>query len=457
MKVVIIGAGQVGAAITGALAVEKVDVVAIDLDGERLQELRDNHDIQTVSGSGSNPKVLADAGVSSCDMIVAVTDSDEVNMVACAIAKQRAPHAIKVARIRERAFLEEAGRTVLGDSGFGVDHAINPEFVATDRIIGLMEAPFAADVADFGNGIRLVGIRLPAGSPLEGKTFAQLRSELPGLKILVTTRIRRGESVVPRGHDDIQGGDTLFAVSKNEDLPELAKLLRFPWSLPKRVTIAGGGGIGALLASRLEELGKYSIKVIEPDAARANQLSEDLERALVLHGSPTDENLLFEENIRDCDVFIAALPEPEINVMSALNAKRLGARRVIALTDKMSYVPIIENAGVDAVVSPRALAIGTILHHIRKGKVKVVIPYGEAGQAEVIAFEAFETAPVVGKPLRDVKFPHGAIVGALARNGKAFIPDGNDVIIPGDDVYVFANKSAIPKLERMMAVRLDFF
>ncbi|MCP4600610.1 MAG: Trk system potassium transporter TrkA [Proteobacteria bacterium] len=455
MRVIIIGAGQVGSAITGALAGERADVVAVDLIEDLLKDLRDLYDIQTICGSGSNPLVLAEAGVESADMIVAVTDSDEVNMVASAIARLRAPHAIKVARVRERAFLED--EAVLGKGGFGVDHAINPELVAAERIHQILNVPFAVDVADCGHGLKLIGIRLPEGTELEGCTFAKLRSLHPDLKMLVTTRIRQGECHVPSGSDDIRGGDTLFAVSRPEDLPSVAELFHFTWRPVKRVTVAGGSGIAAILAERLENQERCQVKLIESDITRANALAESLERVLVLRGNPTDENLLLEENIRDCDVFVAALPEAEMNVMAALNAKRLGAHRVIALTDKLNYIPIIENAGVDAVVSPRALAIGTILHHIRRGKVKAVIPYGHASQAEAIAFEALQTSQAVGKSLKDVRFPEGAIVGALIRDGRAIIPGGNDIIQPGDDVFVFATKSVIPKLERLMAVRLEFF
>ena len=455
MRVIIIGAGQVGSAITAALSVEQVDVVAIDAVEERLKELNDLYDIQMICGSGSNPEILAAAGMESADMIVAVTNSDEVNMVASAIARLRAPHAIKVARIRERAFLEDDSK--LGMEGFGIDHVINPELVAAKRIMDILDVPFAMDVADCGHGLSLVGIRLPQESPLEANTFAELRTLSPDLKMLVTTRIRDGECQVPRGQDDIQRGDTLFAVSHHEDLPKVAELFHFQWRPVKRITIAGGTGIGAILAEMLEKRKKHKVKLIEPDLTQANALSEALGNVLVLKGNPTDESLLLEENIRDCDVFIAALPEAEMNVMAALNAKRLGARRVITLTDRISYVPIIENAGVDAVVSQRALAIGTILHHIRKGKVKAVIPYGYAGQAEAIAFEALQTSNAVGKPLKTIRFPRGAIVGSLIRNNEAIIPNGDDVIQPGDDVFIFATTAAIPKLERLMAVRLAFF
>ncbi|MCU0662985.1 MAG: Trk system potassium transporter TrkA [Myxococcota bacterium] len=455
MKAVVIGAGQVGSAIIAALSSEKIGVVAVDLSEQRLQPLADRFDIQTIVGSGSNPDVLAQAGVESADMVVAVTDSDEVNMVACTIAKRRAPNAIKVARIRERAFIDAGD--VGPESSFGVDHAINPELVAAERLLEILEVPFASDVADLGYRLKLVGMRLPHGLEVDGISFAALRQLAPDIKTIVTTRVRGGVAIVPRGSDDIRGGDTLFLVGAPEDMPKVAQMFRLPWRPAKRITVAGGKGIGALLAVRLEASGKRSIKLIEPDPARADMLAQRLEKVLVLQGSATDESLLMEENIRDCDVFIAALPEAEANVMAALNAKRLGASRVIALTDRTAYIPIIQSAGIDAVVSPRAIAIGTILQHVRKGKVKAVVPYGDEGQAEAIRFEALETSAAVGKPFKDIHFPQGSIVGAIIRGEKALIPGGNDVLVPGDEVLVFAMKSAISKLEKLMTVRLDFF
>ena len=455
MKAIVIGAGQVGSALTGALAGEGADVVVIDLSEDKLRDLRDVLDIQTVIGSGSNPRILREASVESADMIVAVTNADEVNMVACAIANRHAPNAIRVARIREPAFVEDP--TVLADTGFGVDHAINPELVAAKRIKDILAVPFASDVADCGDHLKLVGMRLPQDSPIAGKTMAELRTLAPHLNVLLITRVRHGEAIIPRGDDDVQGGDTLFTVVHPDDLPSVAELLHLNWRPTKRVTIAGGKGIGAILAASLEQEGLYQVKLIEPDITKAHELAERFERTLILQGSPTDESLLLEENIRDCDTFVAALDEAEINVMAALNAKRLGAHRVIALTEKLSYVPIIENAGVDSVVSPRALAIGTILHHIRKGKIKNVIPYGATDQTEAIEFEALATSDAVDRPLKQVKFPEGVIVGALVRDGKTIIPGGDDLILPGDRVFVFAAKKAIPKLEKLMSVKLEFF
>ena len=455
MRAVIVGTGQVGFAIIGALSGENADVVAIDTSEENLEIAREQFDIQTITGSGSNPVNLQDAGIASADMLVAVTNSDEVNMVACAIAAMKAPHAIRVARIRETAFLKD--ESIFGEEGFRVTHAINPEMVAAQRLMDILQVPIATDVADLGHGLQLIGIRVPGHSRVCGKSFAAIRNLTPELKMLVTTRIRHEESIVPKGNDDVEAGDVLYTVIAPSDLPLLAELFDMPWGSSKRITIAGGTGIGFTLARELDTATKANIKLIESDPIRANELAMSLKKILVLQGFPTDENLLLEENIRDCDVFVAALKDEEANVMAALNAKRLGAHRVITLTNKTGYIPIIENAGVDAVVSPQALAIGTILHYVRQGRVNSVTPYGLAGKAEMIEFEALETAKVVGRPLKDVKMPQNAIIGALIRDGQAIIPGGNDIIQPGDRVFVFTEKDAVKKLQKLMSVSLDFF
>ncbi|MBN2529380.1 MAG: Trk system potassium transporter TrkA [Deltaproteobacteria bacterium] len=455
MRAIIVGTGQVGYAIIGALSGENADVVAIDSSDANLQAAREQFDIQTICGSGSNPQNLLDAGIASADMLVAVTNSDEVNMVACSIGAMKSPHAIRVARIRETAFLKD--EAVLGEDGFHVTHAINPEMVTAKRLMDILQVPIATDVAELGHGLQLVGVRVPTGAKVCNKSFAAIRNMAPELKMLVTTRIRRGESIVPKGNDTVEAGDVLYTVIAPSDLPQLAELLDMPWRPAKRITIAGGTGIGFTLAKELDKGTRANIKLIESDPTHANELAMALKRILVLQGFPTDENLLLEENIRDCDVFVAALKDEEANVMAALNAKRLGAHRVITLTNKTGYIPIIEAAGVDAVVSPQALAIGTILHYVRQGRVNSVTPYGLAGKAEIIEFEALETAKVVGKPLKDVKVPHSAIIGALIRDGKAIIPGGNDIIQPKDRVFVFTEKEAVKKLEKLFSVSLTFF
>ncbi|MBN2801793.1 MAG: Trk system potassium transporter TrkA [Deltaproteobacteria bacterium] len=455
MRALVIGTGEVGFAIIEALSSEGADVVAIDVNEHSLEAARNLFDIQTITGSGSNPVNLKNAGVSSADMVVAVTNSDEVNMVACKLASKEAPYAIRVARIRETAFLNDEFLTM--ENGFWITHPINPERVSAKRIFEIIKVPFAVDVATLWDDMSLIGLKIPKGSPAIGKTFADLRTMAPDLKMLVTTRIRDAISVVPGGDNDIKEGDTLYVVINPVDYQKMAKVFELPFKSAKKIIIAGGDGIGKTLATTMDKMSNVNVKLIEENEALAGELAESFARVLVLQGSATDENLLVEENIKDCDIFVAALKDEEANVMAALNAKRLGALKVMVLTSKPSYIPIIENSGIDVVLSPQALAIGTILQHIRKGSVKSVTPYSHSGKAEIIQFEALESAKAVGRPLKDVSIPKNAIVGMIVRNKKAMIPGGNDIIEPGDSVFMFAEKSAIPKLEKLMAVGFSFF
>jgi len=453
MRVIVIGAGEVGTAIATALSSEGKDVVVIDRNEELLRALAEHIDVQILHGSGSNPSLLREAGVEGASLVVAVTDRDEVNIVACMVTSAYSPHAIKIARIRELSF--EKDERLLGSSGIGVDHAINPEVMAADRVIRTVEIPFAVDVLSFANGrLKLIGVRIDEQSPVAGRKLKEL-PQLPGPRILFAARVRNKTTIVPNGDDDIAPRDVFYAIATDESLPLMSKALSVPWKPSKRIIIAGGTAIGLYLAHRLED--SCSVKLIEQDHERAEELAEKLDRTVVLHGMPTDESLLIEENIRDCDMFISAGQQEELNVISALNAKRLGAKRVVTLTNRTSYVPLIASAGVDIVISPRAVAISSILQYIRRGKVLSVRSFGEQQQAEAIEFEALETASIVGPKLMDSGFPRNAIVGAIMRDSETIIPTGEDIVEPGDRVLVFVLREAVPKVEKAMSVKLEYF
>ncbi|MCK9522646.1 MAG: Trk system potassium transporter TrkA [Proteobacteria bacterium] len=455
MQAVVIGAGEVGSAIVGALTAENVVVVAIDQDQQKLDVLNDAYDIQTVCGSGSDPETFRSAQIQDADLIVAVTDSDEVNIVSCAVSRLCSPLARRVARIRSESLF--SSMAALEPLGFRIEFPINPERLAAERLQRIVASPFAIDVVDFGSELSLLGVRVPAQAAIVGKTFSELRAALPHPPLLVAARIRDNQVRIPRGNDDIRSGDLLYVVMDPNDTAALAQMLALPSRHTDRVFIAGGTGIGEILARTLETTTKMSVKLIEADAEQADKLAEGFDRTLVLHGSPTNENLLREENIRECDAFVAALPEEEINVLVALNAHRLGARRVIALSNQTAYIPIIFKSGIDAVVSPKALAISTILQHIRTGSVRRVLTFSMGGDMLIIEFEAVPTSEVVGHPLHTLRFPDGALVGAIIRDNRPIIPDGNEVLQPGDRVFIFAQHKAVKRLEKMMAVSFDFF
>ena len=454
MRVIVVGAGEVGTNIAAALSAEGQDVVVLDRRSSRVNQLRDRLDVQTFQGSGSNPQVLLDAGLRQADMMLAVTDSDEVNMVACLIAAAHSPGTITVARIRSEELVSD--QTVLGKAGLGIDHVINPEVATAERIMRLLEYPAATDVVDFEEGrIRLVAFRVPASSRLAGRRFADLGRLALDRTLLFAARVRGTESVIPTGQDDIRAGDVLYAVVQAGALRWVADVVGLPWEPATRVTIAGATNVGRVLARRLES-GDYQVKLIEQDERTAHEAAEFLKRTVVLNGSPTDTDLLLEENIQDCHAFIAVLSDDEANVVAALHAKRLGARRVISLTGRPAFVPLIAEAGVDVAISPRQVAVSSILHFVRRGRVVRVTPVaGDA--AEAIEFVALETAAVVGRPLKEVRFPRHALVGAVIHGEEVKIASGDTVIQPGDRVLVVALKKAIAKLQKAFEVRFEFF
>jgi trk system potassium uptake protein TrkA len=454
MRVIIVGAGEVGTNIAAALAAEGQDVVVMDQQAAPVRTLRDRLDVQTFQGSGSNPRVLLEAGLREADMLLAVTDSDEVNIVACLVAAAHSPATITVARIRREELV--ADTTVLGKAGLGIGHVINPELAAAERIVRLLEMPAAIDVVDFDGGrLSMVALRVPETSPWAGRQLAELPPLVGDRPLLFAARLRGSECVIPTGQDDIAAGDILYSVVEPGALRWVAEGIGVPWEPVRRVTVAGATNIGQVLTRRLEADG-YQGKLIEHDETRAQAAAEALRRTVVLNGSPTDTDLLLQENIQDCDAFLAVLRDDEANVVAALHAKRLGARRVISLTGRPEFVPLIAGAGVDVVISPRQVAVSSILHFVRRGRVVRVTPV--AGDlAEVIEFVALETAAVVGRPLKDVRFPRHALVAAVIRPNGVEIATGDTVIAPGDRVLVVALKKAVAKLQRAFEVRFEYF
>lgn len=454
MRVIIVGAGEVGTNIAAALAAEGQDVVVMDRDARKVRELRERLDVQAFQGSGSSPSVLLSAGLASADMLLAVTDGDEVNIVACLIAASHAPHIITVARIRSEEFVRD--EKVLGKAGLGIEHVINPELATAERIIRLLALPGANDLVEFeGGALRLVAVRVPPTSALVGRRFVDLAGLSPRRRILFAARVRDAECIIPSGADNIAAGDLLYAVGEPGTLEPVADLVGIPLDPVRRITIAGGSNIGRILAQKLESAG-YQVKLIEQEEARAQELAETLQKTVVLHGAATDTGLLLEENIQDCHAFLSVMRDDEVNVVAALHAKSLGARRVISLTRRPEFVPLISRAGVDSVISPRQVAVSSILHFVRKGRVVRVTPFA-AGGAEAIEFEALETAEVVGKPLKTVHFPRNALVGAVVRRGQVIVASGDTIIEAGDRVLVVALKSAIAKLQKVFEVKLEYF
>jgi trk system potassium uptake protein TrkA len=453
MKIIIVGAGEVGYHTAQKLSQENQDVFLIDKDPEKTKRITDTLDVQAILGSGTSPEMLKASGIREADMLVAATDSDEVNLFACLLAKILNPVILKVARVRSQEYLRE--KELFGRDILAIDHIINPESVMVETIRNLMMVPGASDVIDFvGGRVKLIGMTVKPDSPEAGRQLSSFKG-LEG-KLLIGAIVRGDHVFIPHGEDTIQANDLVYLVVRAEDLPH--ELRRFNLMNDKEirsVIIVGAGESGTALAQALDQT-KFHVKIIDKDAHKCAALAENLERVIVINGDGTDKDLLQEENVNDVDFIVAATGDEESNVLISLLAKGLGAKKTITRINKLSYIPLVSAIGIDTVVSSRLSAIRAILQHIRQGKIISVAPL-KGEQAEAIEAEALETSDIVGRPLSRVKFPKGALVGAVVRGEDIVIARGDTVIEPKDRLIIFAVQEVIPKLQKLLTVKLDYF
>ncbi|MDF1763637.1 MAG: Trk system potassium transporter TrkA [Oleibacter sp.] len=457
MKIIILGAGQVGGTLAENLSSEKNDITIVDTDAVRLREMQDRIDVKTVCGLGSYPQVLRDAGADDADMLVAVTNSDETNMVACQIAYTLFRTPTKISRIRSNAYLKQT--ELFKPDAFPIDVLISPEQVVTKYIGRLLEYPGALQVLDFADSrVQLVAVKAYYGGPLVGQAISTLKDHLPNIDTRVAAVFRRNKAIEPTGDTIIEADDEVFFVAATAHIKKVMNELRRAEDSYKRVIIAGGGNIGYRLAKTLEK--KYRIKIIEHGEERAKYLSEHLSNTVVLHGSATDKALLEEENIENTDVFCALTNDDEVNIMSSLLAKRSGARKVMTLINKAAYVDLVQGGMIDIAISPQQATIGSLLTHVRRGDVVNVhsLRRGAAEAIEAIAHGDRNSSKVVGRRVNEVKLPPGTTIGAVVR-GDLVLMASKDVLIESDDhVILFVmDKRHIADVERLFQVGLGFF
>ncbi|MFZ1325637.1 MAG: Trk system potassium transporter TrkA [Candidatus Contendobacter sp.] len=458
MKIVILGAGQVGGSVAHILASEANDVTVIDGNADRLQALQDRLDLRTVRGQASHPGVLEQAGIADADMLVALTDNDEVNMVACQIAHTLFNTPTKIARIRGANYMSYS-KQLFRDDALPIDVLISPEQLVTDYIQRIIEHPGALQVLDFADGqVRLVGVKAYEGSALVGQALRALPERMPGVETRVAAIFRQGRPIIPEGNTIIQADDEVFFLTARKNTRAIVGELRKLDRMVKRIVIAGGGHIGARLAQGLED--RFQVKIIERQAETSKRLSEQLSRAIVLHGDAADENLLRQENIEHMDVFCAVTNDDEANILSAMLAKRMGARKVMALINLLSYVELVESSGIiDVAISPQQATIGSLLTHVRRGDVVKVhsLRRGAAEAIEAIAHGDYKTSKVVGRRVEEIRLPPGAAIGAIAREDEVIICHHDTVIQADDHVILFlVDKKRVPEVERLFAVGATF-
>ena len=437
MKIIILGAGQVGRTAAYHLSREEAnDVTVVDTNEEILRDLQDRLDIRTVNGNAASPRILEAAGIDRTDILVALTNSDEVNMLACHIAWTLYRTPKKIARVRSAAFTERD--TLFGENAVAVDVWISPEQLVTEYVARLIRYPGALQVLDFADGrVRLVGIRALKGGPLVGQALRTLREHIPTADARVAAIYRAGKSIQPEGTTVIEDGDELFFLAARKDIRMVMNEMRREEAPARRVVIAGGGNIGFRLASELED--KNQVKLIERDSKRARRVSELLNRTTVLHGDAADEELMLEENIDSADVFAALTNSEEANILSAMLAKRRGAHKVMALINKPSYAELIESGSIDIAISPQTVTIGSLLAHVRRGDVVRVhsLRRGAAEAIEVIVHGDADSSKVVGRRIEDITLPQGTTLGAVVRGEDVIIAHHDTTVQPDDHLILF--------------------
>ena len=455
MRIIIIGAGEVGYHIAQRLAVENKEVVVIDKSSDALRKLAEASDVQTIQGSGSSPEILEQAGIADADIFLAVTDSDEINLISCFFANMLSEGVTKLARVRSSMYTNY--KHLLMEEGAGITKIINPDEEVVNSVLRLMSVPGAVEINEFAGGkIRLIGINLPDDSPVVGTQLLHLRDKIgEDLGIVIAALVRDGELIIPSGLDAIQKGDVVYFVCDIRDQEEILNRLAISDEPVREVMIIGGGNIGYKLAKALDNK-FYHTRILENRQKRCEFLSERLDRPIVLMGDSTDQEILREENIQDMDMVIAVTGDEETNILSCLLAKSLGAKSTVTRINNFGYMPLIEPIGIDYVVCPRQSAINSLLHFIRRGKIiSTVSIKGE--QAEALEAVAHEDSPIVGKAVKDIDFPRGCLILCFQRGDEVVIPRGDTVIEPDDQLIIISTRHNIPKVEKTLTTKVEFF
>jgi trk system potassium uptake protein TrkA len=456
MKIIILGAGQVGSSVANALASEANDITLVDLDANRLREMQDHLDLRTVTGHASHPEVLRRAGAEDADLLLAVTNSDETNIVACQVAYTLFHTPTKIARVRAQEYL--SAKALFAQDAMPIDVLISPEQLVVDHIERLIRTPGALQVMDFAEGkVRLVGLKSAMDGPLCGHTLADLPAIFPDAQTRVAAIFRRGRGIALDGETIIEPDDEVFFVSSSRDSQKLMSEISRREAPSRRIIIAGGGNIGVRLAQKLES--DFNVKVIEFSQRRAEEVSRILDKAIVLRGDAADEDLLREEDIDTTDVFCAITNNEQVNILAAMLAKRMGARKVMALINRGAYVDLVQSSVIDIAISPQQATISSLLAHVRRGDVAAVhsLRRGAAEAIEAVAHGDRKTSKVVGRRVEQIKLPRGTTIDALVRGDEVLIAHHDTLIEADDHVILFlSEKSRIGEVEKLFQVGVTF-
>ncbi len=457
MKIIILGAGQVGTSVAANLVNEDNDITLVDNNPVALQRVSERYDLRIITGVASHPSALTKAGAKDADMVIAVTNSDEINMIACQIAYTLFHTPTKIAQIREIEYLENDA-TLFAQEALPIDVVISPEQIVTEYIKKLIDHPGALQVLDFAHGIALmVALKAAYSSVLVGYSLRDLRDKLTGFEYKVVVIFRKNQAIIPDGDTIVEAEDELFFIGSRKSIRRLLQFIQRKEKPYKSIMIAGGGNIGLRLAESLEA--DYKVKLLEVDPETARIASEALKNTIVLNGDSADEELLMDEDIDRTDVFCALTNADEANIISSMLAKRLGARKVMALINRAAYVDLMQRNTIDIAISPQQATIGSLLAHIRKGDVVVVhaLRSGAAEAIEAIAHGNTTSSKVVGKAIGDVDLPQGTTIGAIVRGDKVLMGKKRTVIEAEDHVIlIVSDKKHVAAVEALFQVGIIF-
>jgi len=458
MRIVICGAGQVGYGIAERLAAEQNDVSVIDSQARLVNLVRDSLDVRGVVGHGSHPEVLAEAGIDQADMLIAVTLSDEVNMVACQVAHSLFNVPTKIARIRAQSYLAPHWQDLFRRQNMPIDVIISPEIEVGETVLRRLALPGAVETVNFADDeVVVLGIDCTADCPIIDTPLRQLTELFPDLAAVVVGVVRRGRLFVPRSEDAVLVGDLAYVVARRDQVKRTLSIFGHEEAQATRIVIAGGGNIGYFVAKTLEtKFPRSKVKLIEGNRDRATTIADTLHRTVILNGSALDQAILREADVQDADCMVGLTNDDETNILSSVMAKNLGCQRNLCLINSTSYPAFTHALGIDAYVNPRAVTVSRILRHVRRGRIRSVQSL-QNGVAEVIEAEALQTSPLVGRPLRDLDLPDGVRIGAVYRKRAVIVPRGDTQIQSGDRIIIFALAERVRLVEQMFRVSLEFF
>jgi len=446
MRILIAGGGQVAALVAARLIREGNEITIVEEGAERCQELEQALDAKIVQGSAASIRTLHKAGLRDTEMLIAATSIDHVNVLACLIAQVEAGVKVKLARIRTHEV--EDWQRLLQEAGLHIDLIIHPETETSERILRVLRVPGVSDIFDFAEGrVKLFGMNIDRHSRAAGKTLLELGAAGLPRNTRMAMIFRGPQVIIPAGNDVLRTGDHVYIVTTAQNLPAVYQFmgLQTQESL-ERVFIIGGKQLGIAVAEKLERQG-VSVKLFEREAERCEKIAQILNKTVVIHADGTDQSVLSQENVEGVGAFCALTGDDEDNIMASLLARRLGARKVVALVNRLNYLPMAQMLGLNTTVSPRLAAVDRILQFVRKGPVISVTTFREE-ESEAIELIASAGSKYLGKKLRDLRLPRGAIVGAIARpNGEVIVPRGDASIEAGDRVLFFSLESSVPSLE----------